>query len=363
MNTQEPQTLDIPLKKLLAWDHNMRTTNPDQGVQELAASIRSMGLLQSVVVKKAPRGKFAVVAGRRRLLALSLLSESGDIPVSFEVPCRLLLEDADLTEISLAENFHHEPPHPADEFEAFSKLLTAGESVVDIAARFGVTEAVVLRRLALGRVNPSLIQEYRDGALNLEMLQAFTLTDDQQLQAQGWNQLTKQHWNHNASTIRSLLSQSAIPVSDKRVRFVGLEIYEARGGLVRRDLFAEGENGVYIEDAVLLDQLVANKLATLSGDLQSEGWKWVEILPEADHRVTGRMRRLPPAPEPLAPKRQAKLDALRQELADLEQQLFTDDGETDMRGPVAEIRRNEIENRLKRGLPVNATALAEVGLA
>ena len=30
-----------------------------------------------------------------------------------------------------------------------------------------------------------------------------------------------------------------------------------------------------------------------------------------------------------------------------------------MRGPVAEIRRNEIENRLKRGLPVNATALAE----
>lgn len=30
-----------------------------------------------------------------------------------------------------------------------------------------------------------------------------------------------------------------------------------------------------------------------------------------------------------------------------------------MRGPVAEIRRNEIENRLKRGLPVNATARAE----
>ena len=30
-----------------------------------------------------------------------------------------------------------------------------------------------------------------------------------------------------------------------------------------------------------------------------------------------------------------------------------------MRGPVAEIRRNEIENRLKRGLPVSATALAE----
>jgi hypothetical protein len=47
---------------------------------------------------------------------------------------------------------------------------------------------------------------------------------------------------------------------DKRVRFVGLEGYETQGGLVRRDLFAEGENGVYIEDAVLLDQLVANKL-------------------------------------------------------------------------------------------------------
>jgi len=71
MNTQELQTVDIPLKKLLAWEENVRTTTADEGLQELTASIRSLGLLQSLVVKKAPRGKFAVVAGKRRLQALS----------------------------------------------------------------------------------------------------------------------------------------------------------------------------------------------------------------------------------------------------------------------------------------------------
>ena len=49
-NTHEFETTDIPLKKLLAWNENVRTTSPDQGIDELAASIASVGLLQSLVV-------------------------------------------------------------------------------------------------------------------------------------------------------------------------------------------------------------------------------------------------------------------------------------------------------------------------
>ena len=51
-----------------------------------------------------------------------------------EIPCRIVPPDADLPEIRLTENVVREPMHPADEFEAFQRLLTAGKSVVDIAA-------------------------------------------------------------------------------------------------------------------------------------------------------------------------------------------------------------------------------------
>lgn len=101
-NTHEFETADIPLNKLLAWNENVRTS-ADQGIDELAASIAPVGLLQSLVVKKAPRGKFSVIAGKRRLLALSRLVETGSVPPRMEVPCRIVIHDADLTEICLAE--------------------------------------------------------------------------------------------------------------------------------------------------------------------------------------------------------------------------------------------------------------------
>ena len=89
MNTEELQTLEIPLSKLLAWNDNVRTTGVEGGIGELADSIAAVGLLQGLVVKKEPRGKFAVIAGRRRLLALSQLAEEGKVKATMSVPCRI----------------------------------------------------------------------------------------------------------------------------------------------------------------------------------------------------------------------------------------------------------------------------------
>jgi ParB family chromosome partitioning protein len=114
------QPAEIPLNKLLAWNGNVRTTAMDEAIDELAASIAAVGLLQNLVVRKEPRGKFAVVAGRRRLLALSHLANQGSLKSSWPVPCQIVEEGANLTEISLSENVVRAAMHPADEFEAFS---------------------------------------------------------------------------------------------------------------------------------------------------------------------------------------------------------------------------------------------------
>jgi len=50
-------TTTIPLNKLLAWDGNVRKTDPDKGIDELAASISAHGLLAILVVRKDKRGK------------------------------------------------------------------------------------------------------------------------------------------------------------------------------------------------------------------------------------------------------------------------------------------------------------------
>lgn len=72
-------TTTIPLNKLIAWDGNVRKTESEKAIAELAASIAALGLLQSLVVRKDKRGKYAVVAGGRRLLALQSLAEAGNV--------------------------------------------------------------------------------------------------------------------------------------------------------------------------------------------------------------------------------------------------------------------------------------------
>src|ERR1700692_2794664 len=156
-------TENIPLNKLLAWDGNVRKTNPDKAIKELAASIEAHGLLQSLVVREDWRGKYAVLAGRRRLLALNSLADAGTIKADYEVPCTVLDNGADATKNSLAENVQREPMHPADEFDAFKVLIDGGSPLADVAARFGVTETVVQKRLKLARVSPALLKAYGKG--------------------------------------------------------------------------------------------------------------------------------------------------------------------------------------------------------
>ena len=234
-NTQS--IASIPLNKLVPWDGNVRKTDAGKGLEELIASIEAHGVLQSLVVRKASRGKYAIVAGRRRYLALSSLAKDGVIQPDAPVPCSIIPGSVDATEISLTENVVRAPMHPADQYEAFRDLIDSGSTIADIAARFGISEVAVKQRLKLARVSPAVLEAYRAGDLSLEQIQAFAISDDHDAQERLLGDLSE--WNSDPEDIRTALTQDEIAASDKRARFVTLDAYEAAGGAVRRDLFAD----------------------------------------------------------------------------------------------------------------------------
>src|SRR5690348_9687362 len=170
--------IQIPLNQLTAWEGNVRKTAPDAALNELASSIESLGLLQSLVVKQEENGAYSVIAGRRRLTAMQALVKKKVLQADAPVSCVVVASDASATEISLAENVVREQMHPADQFEAFKALADSGTPAADIGARFGVTEKVVLQRLKLARVSPVIIKAFRDGKTSLECVMAFAVTDD-----------------------------------------------------------------------------------------------------------------------------------------------------------------------------------------
>ena len=272
----------VPLSQLLPRrsKRNARTT-PRLSIPELAASISRVGLLQNLVVILAADGEqYEVVAGDRRLTALKLLAKKKRIAADYEVPC-LLVPDASARTVSLAENLLREQMHPADQFEAFAALVKEGRPVEDIAADFGVSPLVVQRRLKLANVSSRLLADYRAGGVTLEQLMALTITDDHAAQEAAFYGAPE--WQRGASALRERLTEREISANHSLVRFVGLDAYTAAGGGIRRDLFAEGDAGTYLTDAVLLESLARAKLDTLAEDVRAEGWAWVEAVAQMSH--------------------------------------------------------------------------------
>ena len=309
----------VPLSRLVLrpTGRNVRKT-PRMSIPELAASIQRVGLLQNLIVIASADGEhYEVVAGGRRLAALKLLAKKHRISKEWEVPC-LLVADGTARTASLTENVQREAMHPADQFEAFAALVAEGRPIEDIAADFSVTPLVVQRRLKLANVSPRLMADYRADAVSLDQLMALAITDEHTAQEAAFYDAPQ--WQRHPSHLRERLTEREIDAyRHPLVRFVGLDSYEAAGGGIRRDLFAEGDAGVYLTDAALLERLVQDRLAGIAANVRAEGWAWVDATPGMTHSDLHAFQRAPrERREPI--KREAqrieKLQAKLHELAE-----------------------------------------------
>ncbi|MGQ4206703.1 ParB/RepB/Spo0J family partition protein [Bordetella bronchiseptica] len=279
----------VPLSQLRASKRNVRKIK--QSIDALAESIARVGLLQNLTVILARDGEhYEVVAGGRRLDALKLLAKTRRIPKDWEVPC-LLVADASARTVSLTENVQREAMHPADQFEAFAALVAEGRPIEDIAADFSVTPLVVLRRLKLANVSRRLLADYRADAVTLEQLMALAITDDHAAQEAAFYEAPE--WQRQPHALRDRLTEREIDAGHALVRFVGLDAYEAAGGGIRRDLFAQDDRGVYVTDAALLETLVRQKLDEHAATVKAEGWAWVDATPAATYADLQAFQRAP----------------------------------------------------------------------
>ena len=344
--TENGTEIFIPLNKLKKSPKNARKApHSEAAIEACAASIAAKGILQNLVVEPevdgegAATGFYFVTIGEGRRLAQLLRVKRKEIKKT--EPIRCIVDTAnDPHEISLDENVTRENMHPADQFEAFKKLADErGFGAEEIAARFGVTPHVVRQRLRLGAVSPKLMQVYRDGELSLEQLMAFAITADHARQEGVYERLS---YNRDASTIRRLLTETHVPATDRRARFVGIEAYTEAGGTILRDLFTEDRGG-YLEDVALLDLLVTAKLGREVDTLrETEGWKWTEAHLDFPHAHG--MRRTYPHPVELSVEDQAALGAAQAEFDRLTERHQTADELPDE----VDARFGELEAEIER---------------
>jgi ParB family transcriptional regulator, chromosome partitioning protein len=237
-----PITSVIRLDLLKPHPANVRKTNRAEGIEALAENIHANGLIQGLSVVE-NGGDYFVIAGARRLAALQLLLKQKKLEPTSDVPCQVYdRTDPNLAEISLSENEMRQAMHPADQFDAFKKLVDERKGRDTIAALYGVTPHVVDQRLKLANVSPKLIKIYRDGGMSLEQVMAFSLTTDHKRQENVWNDLPKYAKEQQRDdTVRRAITDKHIPSDNDLAAFVGVEEYEAAGGRVLRDLSTDDD--------------------------------------------------------------------------------------------------------------------------
>ena len=329
----DPVIRSIPLDRLERSPANVRRTEAGKtAFAELKASIAAHGLIKNLVARSIGPGedggeRFAVIAGARRLAALNELASKGTIAADFPVPCRVIENGVSDTEISLAENVLHVAMHPADQVQAFGALALAGATVADIAARFGVSERIVEQRLRLGHAAPELLDAYRENAIDLATLKAFAVTTDTARQLAVWEQVKDQGYRPTDWQIKRMLTEDRIPAGAALARYVGIDTYEAAGGPVLRDLFAdEHENGVWLEDPALLMQLATDRLKVAADELATR-WKWAEARLDVEWSDLARFGRVRPTPAEQTCEEKAEIERLhtRQgEFAELDDDEWTE---------------------------------------
>ena len=339
------ELLLIPLSKLRPSSRNVRKSG-GMSIPGLAASIARVGLLHNLTVVAAPDGEhYDVVAGRRRLAALKLLVKRRKLAKDHEVHCLLVLDDAART-VSLTENVQREAMSPIEELFAWKDLVAEGRPVEDIAADFGVTPLVVQRRLKLANVSPRLLADFEVQAVTLEQLMALAITDDHAAQEAAFYESPQ--WQRSPEALRDHLTSDEIDAGrDAVARFVGLEAYEQAGGGVRRDLFADDRNGIFLTDGALLDALARDKLAPMVEQVRAEGWAWVDAAPRATSSELYQFQRARSTrrePSKAEAKRIARLEARQSTL----QERLDDDNEdmTDEQAQALQAEMDELGNEL-----------------
>jgi len=142
--------LEIPVEAVAPNPRQPRTTFEDDALEALAMSIREVGVLQPIVVRKAGNG-FELIAGERRLRAAKLAGLATVPAVVRES------DDAESLREALIENIHREDLNPIELADAFRELLEElGLKQETLAERLGMSRSHIANTIRLLQLPPEV---------------------------------------------------------------------------------------------------------------------------------------------------------------------------------------------------------------
>jgi ParB family chromosome partitioning protein len=170
--------LDIPVSAIHPNPLQPRENFDEESLASLTASVREVGVLQPILVRR-DGDDYELVAGERRWRAAK---RAGLVTIPALV--RTADDVASMTQ-ALVENLHRQDLNPMEEAAAYQQLIEDfGLTHEDVAARVGRTRASVSNTLRLFQLPPGLQRLVIDGQLSAGHARALLGTPDRVFQEQ-----------------------------------------------------------------------------------------------------------------------------------------------------------------------------------
>jgi ParB family chromosome partitioning protein len=168
---------EIPLSAIAPNPRQPRGVFDEDELEGLATSIRDLGLLQPLVVRRTAEDRYELIAGERRLRA-SRIAGLTTVPAIIRDT-----DDTDLLKEALVENIHRVQLNPLEEAAAYQQLLEDfGVTQEELANRLGKSRPTISNGLRLLTLPPAVQRKVAAGVLSAGHAKAVLALPDKRAQ-------------------------------------------------------------------------------------------------------------------------------------------------------------------------------------
>tara|TARA_R110001583_G_scaffold79163_1_gene214004 strand:- start:397 stop:1308 length:912 start_codon:yes stop_codon:yes gene_type:complete len=154
-----------------------RTNFSEESLRELASSIRELGIIQPITVRKLGLNKYQLVSGERRYRASKLLSLE-TIPAYVRIA-----NDQESLEMALVENIQRQDLDPIEIALSYQRLIDEIQLTQEqMSERVGKKRSTIANYLRLLKLDPIIQTGMRDGFISMGHGRALITIEDQTIQ-------------------------------------------------------------------------------------------------------------------------------------------------------------------------------------
>lgn len=189
-STSDVSFAEIPISSVAPNPNQPRVHFAEDGLEELAASVIEMGVLQPILVRPLDDGTYELVAGERRWRA----AQRAGLAV---IPAIVrTTDDLSSVEQALVENLHRQDLTPLEEAAAYNQLIDDFELTHDqVATRVGKSRSAITNTIRLLGLPPTVQSLLADGQLSAGHARALLGTPDRSLQERLARQAVADGWS------------------------------------------------------------------------------------------------------------------------------------------------------------------------